>query len=271
MQTTIITSKKSWKGIFSELWEYKEVFIFLGWRDILVQYKQTVLGIAWVLIRPLLTVAIFTIIFSRIAGIESHGAPYPLLVFSGMLAWQFFADMLTFGSNCFLANQQLVSKVYFPRLLLPASRVLCSLVDFGIAFGFYIILSLIRYQMFPPLKFLTFPIFLVWLILVAFSVSLLFASLIVCYRDFRHVIPFATQLGVYITPVGFSLSMAPKYVQYILALNPLTGIINGFRYALLGEPLVPGVLAVSVVMTIICMIISIIYFKSVEGTFADKI
>ena len=271
MQTTIITAKKSWKGIFSELWEYREVFIFLGWRDILVQYKQTVLGVAWVLIRPLLTVAIFTIIFSRIAGIQSTGIPYPLLVFSGMLAWQFFADMLTFGSNCFLANQQLVSKVYFPRLLLPASRILCSLVDFGIAFGFYIILALVRYQQLPPLQFLFFPIFVAWLILVSFSVSLLFASLIVCYRDFRHVIPFAAQLGIYITPVGFSLSMAPTYVQYILAFNPLTGVINGFRYALLGEQLVPGVVAVSLCMTVIFLAVSIMYFKSVEGTFADKI
>ena len=271
MQTTVITSKKSWKGIFSELWEYREVFIFLGWRDILVQYKQTVLGVAWVLIRPLLTVAIFTIIFSRIAGIESSGSPYPLVVFSGMLAWQFFADMLTFGSNCFLANQQLVSKVYFPRLLLPASRVLCSLVDFSIAFIFYVLLSVIRYQTLPPITIVFFPIFLFWLIIVAFSVSLLFASLIVCYRDFRHVIPFAAQLGIYLTPVGFSLSIAPQYVQYILALNPLTGVINGFRYVLLGEQLVPGVLLISIAMTGILMALSIMYFKSVEGTFADKI
>ena len=267
----IITPTKTWKDIFSELWEYREVFIFLGWRDILVQYKQTVLGIAWVLIRPLLTVAIFTIIFSRIAGIESVGTPYPLLVFSGMLVWQFFADMLTFGSNCFLANQQLVSKVYFPRLLLPASRVLCSLVDFGVAFTFYLILSFVRYGIYPSVTFLTLPLFFCWLVIVAFSVSLLFASLIVCYRDFRHVIPFAAQLGIYITPVGFSLAMAPVYVRYILALNPLTGVINGFRYALLGEALEPIVLMISLGMTLFVCVASIVYFKSVEGVFADKL
>ncbi len=267
----IITSKKSWKNIISELWDYREVFIFLGWRDILVQYKQTSLGVAWVILRPLLTVTIFTVIFSRIAGIDSQGAPYPLMVFSGMLVWQFFADMLTFGSNCFLANQQLISKVYFPRLLLPASRVLCSLVDFCIAFTFYILLSVIRYHVIPPINFFLLPIFLLWLVVFAFSISLFSASLIVCYRDFRHVIPFATQLGVYITPVGFSLSMAPRYVQYILACNPLTGIINGFRYALFGELLVPEVIGISLLMTLVCAVFSIVYFKSVEGAFADKI
>ena len=267
----IITPTKTWKDIFSELWEYREVFIFLGWRDILVQYKQTILGIAWVLIRPLLTVVIFTIIFSRIAGIESAGTPYPLLVFSGMLVWQFFADMLTFGSNCFLANQQLVSKVYFPRLLLPASRVLCSLVDFSVAFIFYLILSWVRYGIYPSFKFLALPIFFCWMVIVAFSVSLLFASLIVCYRDFRHVIPFATQLGIYITTVGFSLTMAPLYVRYILALNPLTGIINGFRYVLLGELLEPTILLISFLVTVFLCALSIVYFKFVEGTFADKL
>ncbi len=267
----IITSKKSWKDILFELWDYREVFIFLGWRDILVQYKQTSLGVAWVLLRPLLTVTIFTVIFSRIAGIDSQGIPYPLMVFSGMLVWQFFADMLTFGSNCFLANQQLISKVYFPRLLLPASRVLCSLVDFFIAFTFYIFLSVIRYHVIPPVQFFLFPIFLLWLMIFTFSISLFSASLIVCYRDFRHVIPFATQLGVYITPVGFNLFMAPKYVQYILGCNPLTGIINGFRYVLFGEILVPEVIIISFVMTLVCIGVSAIYFKSVEGTFADKV
>ena len=201
------------------------------------------------------------IIFSKIAGIDSSGTPYPLLVFSGMLVWQFFADMLTFGSNCFLANQQLISKVYFPRLLLPASRVLCSFVDFGIAFIFYLILSVFRYQFLPSLAIFLLPIFLVWLIIIAFSISLFFASLIVQYRDFRHIIPFATQLGIYLTPVGFSLFMAPKYVQYILACNPLTGVINGFRYALLGEQLEPIVLGISLGVTVLFICVSMFYFK----------
>ena len=271
MKTIIITQKKSWKDVFSELWDYREIFIFLGWRDILIHYKQTVFGIAWVVLRPLLTVIIFTVIFSRIAGIESQGAPYPLLVFSGMLVWQFFADMLTFGSNCFLANQQLVSKVYFPRLLLPASRLLCSLVDFGIAFGFYLLLSIFRYRYMPSFAILTLPFFIIWLLVVSLAASLFFASLVVCYRDFKHIIPFFIQLGVYVTPVGFSLFIAPSYIQYVLALNPLTGIINGFRYALLGEPLVPVVLVISLFITLLLIVMSLFYFKSVEGTFADKI
>ena len=219
MQETIITSHKSWRELLSELWEYREIFLFLGWRDILVHYKQTVVGIVWVVLRPLLTVLIFTIVFSRIAGIESSVAPYPLIVFSAMLAWQFFVDMLTYASNSFLANEQLVSKVYFPRVILPASRMLCSLVDFCISFLFYILLSLVRYQFVPPVQILLFPLFVLWIIAISFSVSLLFASLIVRYRDFRHIVPFVTQLGLYCTSVGFSLSMVPPQLVIFLGIN----------------------------------------------------
>lgn len=271
MQETIITPHKSWKELVVELWEYREVFLFLGWRDILVHYKQTAIGIVWVILRPLLTVMIFTIIFSRIAGIESSLAPYPLIVFSAMLAWQFFVDMLTYASNSFLANQQLVSKVYFPRIILPASRALCSLVDFGVSFFFYLVLSIVRYQFLPPKQIILFPLFLGWLILISFSVSLLFASLIVRYRDFRHIVPFVTQLGLYCTSVGFSLEMVPKQLLLFLGLNPLVGVINGFRWTLLGESLEMGTLAVSLVMTLLITLISLFYFKATQDTFADAL
>lgn len=269
MQETIITSRKSWKELAQELWEYKEVFLFLGWRDILVHYKQTSIGIAWVILRPLLTVAIFTIIFSRIAGIESSVAPYPLIVFSAMLAWQFFVDMLVYASNSFLANEQLVSKVYFPRIILPASRILCSGVDFVVALVFYFALSLLRYQFIPPKQIILFPLFFAWLVVVSLSVSLLFASLIVKYRDFRHIIPFVSQLGLYCTSVGFSLSMVPKKLIMLLGLNPLVGIINGFRWTLLGEPLQIGTIIVSFCVTCILTVISLWYFKIAQDTFAD--
>lgn len=271
MQETIIASRKSWKELTQELWDYREVFFFLGWRDILVHYKQTSIGIAWVILRPLLTVAIFTIIFSRIAGIESSVAPYPLIVFSAMLAWQFFADMLVYASNSFLANEQLVSKVYFPRIILPASRILCSGVDFTVALIFYFALSLLRYQFLPPKQIILFPLFFGWLVVVSLSVSLLFASLIVKYRDFRHIIPFVSQLGLYCTSVGFSLSMVPKKLILLLGLNPLVGVINGFRWTLLGEPLQFGTMFISLVVTLIFGIVSLWYFKIAQNTFADAL
>ncbi len=271
MQETIITSRKSWKELVRELWNYKEVFLFLGWRDILVHYKQTSIGIAWVVLRPLLTVTIFTVIFSRIAGIESSVAPYPLIVFSAMLAWQFFVDMLVYASNSFLANEQLVSKVYFPRIILPASRILCSSVDFGVSFIFYLFLSLLRYQFMPPKQIVLFPFFFGWLAFVSLSTSLMFASLIVKYRDFRHIIPFVSQLGLYCTSVGFSLSMVPKKLVLFLGLNPLVGVINGFRWTLLGESLQLESMIVSLTVTVVFGIISLWYFKVAQDTFADAL
>jgi len=271
MQETIISSKKSWRMMLDELWDYREVFLFLGWRDILVHYRQTVIGVVWVLMRPLLTVAIFTIIFSRIAHIPSSGAPYPLVVFAAMLAWQFFADTLTYGSNSFVVNVELVSKVYFPRLILPASRILCSLVDFAIGFFFYLVLAVVRYHQLPSVKILWLPLFGIWLCLFSFVVSLLFATMIVRYRDFRHILPFVVQLGIYCTPVGFELSAVPVGLRYLLALNPLSAIINGFRYSLLSEPLYAGPLVVSVLVTIIAAVVAFTYFKKAEEHFADLI
>ena len=271
MNETIITSSKSWKDVWQELWDYKEVFLFLGWRDILVHYKQTVIGILWVVIRPLLTVVIFTVIFSKIAGIQTDGTPYALVVFVGMLAWQFFADTLTYGSHSFIANVPLVSKVYIPRLMLPASRLLCSFVDFSIVFLCYIFIAIFYYHVFFDFKILLLPIFLVWLGLFSFAVSLLFASLIVRYRDFRHIIPFAVQLGVYCTPVGFSLSMVPRNLQLLLALNPMTGITHGFRYCLISEKFCIEPLLISLMMSVLITMVSIVYFKSAEQQFADVI
>ncbi len=271
MNQTIITPSKNWKNFWQELWDYKEVFLFLGWRDILVHYKQTVIGVLWVVIRPLLTVAIFTIIFSKIAGISAGGAPYGLVVFVGMLAWQFFADTLTYGSHSFIGNVPLISKVYIPRLMLPASRLLCSSVDFLISFLCYQFIAIGYYHALPSIRILLLPLWFCWLGVFSFSVSLLFASLIVRYRDFRHTIPFVVQLGVYCTPVGFSLLVVPSQLQLLLALNPMTGIINGFRYSLLSESLCYKGLLLSLLVTIITSFVSIVYFKKAEQQFADVI
>jgi lipopolysaccharide transport system permease protein len=271
MNEILITSHKTWKTIFNELWKYREVFFFLGWRDILVHYKQTTIGILWVVLRPLLTVAIFTVIFSRIAGISGNGVPYALVVFAGMLPWQFFADSLTYGGLSFLSNVQLVSKVYFPRVMLPASRQLCSLVDFGVGFACYLLFSLGYYRFFPSVTVLYLPLFVVWLLVFSLSASLLFASLIVRYRDFRHILPFVVQLGMYCSPIGFSFSMVPQKLKLFLALNPMTGIVNGFRFCLLGEPFYGVAFMLSLGVTGILTFISVLYFKRAEGSFADLI
>ena len=271
MSEIIITSKKSWQSSLKELWDYKEVFFFLGWRDILVHYKQTAIGVLWVVLRPLLTVAVFTIIFSKIAGISSGSTPYALVVFSAMLAWQFFADMLTYASMSFLGNEQLISKVYFPRIMLPASRLLCASIDFFIAFACYALISLFWYRYIPPFTFFLLPFFCVWLGIFSLAISLLFATLIVRYRDFRHILPFVAQLGIYCTPVGFSFSMVPHALRLLLAINPLSGIINGFRWCLLGEPLYFECLFISLLVTGLSAAISIGYFKSAEEHFADII
>lgn len=271
MNEIIISPKKSWKTLLHELWEYREVFFFLGWRDILVQYKQTVIGIVWIVVRPLLTVAIFTIIFSKIAGIPSKNVPYALLVFSGMLVWQFFADTLVHASHSFLTNAQLISKTYFPRVMLPASRLLCSVVDLTIAFIFYLAISIGYYRVIPAAQFFLLPFFVLWLSVISLGLSLIFAPLIVRYRDFRHIIPFFIQLGVYCTPVGFSLSIVPERLQLLVALNPLSGVINGFRFCLFNEPLYILPLLISLFITVGLSVGSVMYFKRSEEFFADLI
>jgi lipopolysaccharide transport system permease protein len=271
MNEIIITSRKSWQSSLKELWDYKEVFFFLGWRDIIVHYKQTAIGVLWVILRPILTVAVFTIIFSKIAGISSGRIPYALIVFAAMLAWQFFADMLAYASLSFLGNEQLISKVYFPRIMLPASRLLCAGVDFGIAFFCYLLIAVVRYHYMPSVTIFFLPLFAVWLAVFSLTTSLLFATLIVRYRDFRHILPFVTQLGIYCTPVGFSFSMVPHSLRLLLSINPLAGIINGFRFCLLGEKVYGDSLLISLIVTLIISVVSIAYFKSAEEYFADII
>jgi len=269
MRETVITPHKSWKSFFTEIWDYREVLLFLGWRDILVHYKQTVIGIGWVILRPLLMVAIFTVIFAWIAKIESPGVPYPLIVFSGMIAWQFFADVVTFGSNSFLANQQLVSKVYFPRIILPASRVLCSLIDSLILLAFYLVLSRFRYGVTPSLSFFLLPLFLMWLAFFSLTISLLFAALIMQYRDFRHIVPFVVQASLYCTTVGFSIWFVPQNLRWGLALNPLVGVINGLRFCLFNEVFSWPTMFISCGVTVLCAVLSFSYFQRVQDSFAD--
>ncbi|HEY9692528.1 MAG TPA: ABC transporter permease [Oculatellaceae cyanobacterium] len=263
------TERQYWK----DLWLYRELFYFLAWRDILVRYKQTVIGIAWALIRPFLTMVVFTVVFGQIAKLPSEGnAPYPILVFSAMLPWQFFATALSECSNSLLTNSNLISKVYFPRLIVPASAVIVSFVDFLVS-GMILLGLMAWYNFVPTWRILTLPVF----ILIAFAASmgagLWLAALNVKYRDFRYVIPFIIQLGLYISPVGYSSSRINEQWRLLYSINPMVGVIDGFRWAILGGEsrlYLPG-FTLSLLLVALSCVMGIWYFRKTERTFADVI
>lgn len=256
-----------------ELWRYQELFFFLTWRDILVRYKQTVIGIAWSAIRPLLTMLVFTFIFGKLAGFPSEGgAPYPILVFAAMLPWQFFASALAEASNSLVGNAGMVSKVYFPRLVIPASAVLVSLVDFLISFGLLLLLML-GFQFIPSARILLLPGFLLLALIAVLGAGFWLAALNVKYRDFRFIVPFIVQFGLYISPVGFSSSVVPEEWRLLYSLNPLVGVIDGFRWAIIGGDsslYLPG-FAVSVLVSAALFIYGLWFFRRTERQFADVI
>lgn len=268
----VIEPKKSSGTFLKELWAYRELFYFLAWRDILVRYKQTIIGIAWALIRPLLTMIVFTIIFGKIAKLPSGGAPYPIMVFAAMLPWQFFATSFAESGNSLIANANMISKVYFPRLVMPVSAVIVSFVDFLISFVILLILML-WYGFVPEVRIVMLPLF----VLIAFAASmaggLWIAALNVRYRDFRYIIPFIVQFGLYISPVGFTSSIVPEKWRLLYSLNPMVGVIDGFRWAILGgdyQLYWPGFL-LSLTLVGIILATGIVYFRKTEKTFADVI
>jgi lipopolysaccharide transport system permease protein len=262
------TEGQYWKDI----WHYRELFYFLAWRDILVRYKQTVIGIAWSLIRPLLTMVVFTVIFGKLAKLPSEGVPYPVLVFVALLPWQFFANSFSESSNSLIGNANLLSKVYFPRIILPVSTVIVSLVDFFISFIFLAAL-MIWYQFLPDWRIITLPFFLILASLASFGFGLWIAALNVKYRDFRYVVPFFIQFGLYVSPVGFSSSIIPGKWRLLYSINPMVGVIDGFRWALLGQNIQlywPGFL-LSIGLTLLIFLSGLRYFRKTERTFADVI
>ena len=270
----VIEAGRAEQQYWRDLWRYRELFYFLAWRDILVRYKQTAVGVAWALVRPLLTMLVFTVIYSKVAGLTS-AIPYALLVFAALLPWQFFSMALSEASNSLIGNANLISKVYFPRLIVPAGAVITSLVDFVISF--VILLGLMLwYRFLPGWQFLTLPLWTVWAFLVALGPGLYITALNVKYRDFRYVIPFIVQFGLYVSPVGFSsavLSDRLHISRALYSLNPVVGVIDGFRWAIGGssEPLyLPG-LAVSAVVTVFFLWLGVWYFRKMERTFADVI
>jgi len=268
----VLEAGRTERQYWQDLWRYRELLYFLAWRDILVRYKQTVMGLAWALIRPFLTMVVFTVLFGYLAKLPSEGAPYPILVFSGMLPWQFFANALGECSNSLLSNANLISKVYFPRLIVPMSSVVVSFVDFMIS-GM-ILLGLMAWHNFvPDWRILTLPLFIGVAFAASMGVGLWFAALNVEYRDFRFIVPFIVQLGLYISPVGFSSSIIPEQWRLLYSLNPMVGVIDGFRWAIIGgESKIywPG-FALSLGLVLLLLLSGIWYFRKMERTFADVI
>lgn len=255
-----------------ELWRYRELFLFLAWRDILVRYKQTAIGIAWSVLRPLATMLVFTVVFGRVAKLPSHGVPYPIMVFTAMLPWQFFANGLSESSNSLIDNANLLSKVYFPRLIVPASAIIVSLVDFIIS---AVLLGAVMawYHFVPNPRIVLLPLFLMMAFFAAFGAGLWLSALNVEYRDFRYVVPFLVQLGLYISPVGFSSMIVPQQWRSFYFLNPMVGVIDGFRWAILGDayPVYwPGFL-VSALLVATLLGGGILYFRRMERSFADVV
>jgi lipopolysaccharide transport system permease protein len=256
-----------------DLWLYRELFYFLAWRDILVRYKQTVIGIAWAIIRPFITMVVFTVVFGKLAKLPTpNTVPYALLVFAAMLPWQFFATSMSEASTSLIGNANLISKIYFPRLVVPASSVITSFVDFVITLAMLFVL-MVWYQFLPDWRILCLPLFILLAFGASFGIGLWLCALNVEYRDFRYIVPFMVQFGLYISPVGFSSTVVPEQWRWLYSLNPMVGVIDGFRWAILrGETHLDGlaVLTSLAITTVLCLS-GIWYFRRTERTFADVI
>ena len=270
--TLVIEAGRTERHYWHDLWRYRELFYFLAWRDILVRYKQTVIGLAWALIRPFLTMVVFVFVFSKLAKLPSEGAPYPILVFAALLPWQFFANAFTEAGNSLISNANMISKVYFPRLVVPASAVIVSFVDFLIS-GMILVGLMIWYGFAPDWRIITLPLFIFIAFAAAMGAGLWTAALNVKYRDFRYIIPFVVQFGLYVSPVGFSSSIVPEQWRLLYSLNPMVGVIDGFRWAILGGDTRlywPGFI-LSLILVMVILVTGIVYFRKTEKTFADVI
>ena len=269
---TLIHPSRGWISLkLSELWEYRELLYFLTWRDIKVRYKQTAIGVAWAVIQPFFAMVIFSIFFGQLAKIPSDGIPYPIFAYCALLPWQLFSHALNESSNSLVANQGLITKVYFPRLIIPVAPVLAGLVDFGIAF-LVLIGMMLYYGIMPTFAVFTIPLFLILAVATALSVGLWLSALNVEYRDVRYTIPFLTQFWLFATPVAYPSSLVPESWRALYGLNPMAGVVEGFRWALLGKAEGPGtLLVVSVMVVIILFIGGLYYFRRMEKTFADVV
>ncbi len=270
---TVIEPGRQELNYWRDLWRYRELFYVLAWRDVAVRYKQTVIGAAWAVIRPFLTMVIFTVVFGRIAKLPSDGtAPYPLMVFAGMLPWTFFSTALSDASGSLIGNSNLISKVYFPRLIVPSATVVVAFVDFLISFTI-LVGMMVWYRFLPGWQLALLPLFILLAAIASIGPALWMTALNVKYRDFRYVIPFVVQLGLYVSPVGFSSQVVPEQWRMLYSLNPMVGVIDGFRWCILGgqsELYLPGIMA-SIVVAAFFLWFGIRRFRKTEASFADLI
>lgn len=254
-----------------DLWTYRELIFFMVWRDIKVRYKQTLLGAAWAVIQPVLTMLIFNFVFGTVAKVPTEGIPYPIFSYTALLPWGLFATALNNASRSLTANQNMITKIYFPRLVLPLASVLGGLVDFGIAFLILIAL-MIYYHITPTAAVWSLPLFMVLVLITALGVALWLSAINVQYRDVNYVLPFLTQFWLFLTPVAYSAKVISAKWQMVYSLNPMAGVVNGFRWALLGTNTGPGLnMAISVAIALTFLVSGLFYFRSMERTFADTI
>ncbi len=269
----ILEAGRTERNYWSDLWSYRELFAILAWRDVAVQYKQTVIGVAWAVIRPLLTMIIFTVVFGTLAKLPSEGsAPYPVMVMAGMLPWFLFSTILSQAANSLVSNSNLIGKVYFPRLIVPAASSIVALVDFAVTFVLLLGLMVIL-GFFPSWQILLLPFFVVLAVFAALGPALILASLNVRYRDFRFIVPFIVQFGMYVSPVGFASSVVPDNLRLIYSMNPVVGVIDGFRWCLLGgqaQIYWPG-FALSLLLVAFFLWLGVRTFRATEKTFADLV
>jgi lipopolysaccharide transport system permease protein len=270
----IIEPGRSEKNYWKDLWRFRELFYILSWRDIKVRYKQTTIGILWAVIRPLLTMVVFTFVFGKVAKMEAHSiVPYSIIVFAALLPWQFFSNSLTESSNSLVGNTNLITKVYFPRMIIPASSVITSFIDFLISFCILLILFVL-YKYAPPVQIFAIPIFWIMAFLASFGPGLYLTALNVKYRDFRYIIPFIVQFGLFISPVGYNSAEIPEKYQWLYALNPMVGVIDGFRWCIVKgapNPLLRYPFYISLGVTLLFIFLSIYQFRKMEKNFADLI
>ncbi len=273
LKKSVFEAGRSQAHYWQDIWRYRELFYFLAWRDILVRYKQTIMGVAWAVLRPLTTMIVFTIIFERFARFPSEGeTPYAIMVFAALLPWQFFSNSLIQITVSLVGNAGLISKIYFPRLIIPTSTIIVGLVDFMISFTI-LGLMMVWYQFYPDWRILTLPLFLLLVVTTTLGLGVWFSALNVKYRDLHNMVPVLVQLGLYFSPIGFSSTIVPDKWRPLYSLNPMVGVIDGFRWALNGgesQPYWPGIIF-SAFMSMLILWFGLKYFRKVERTFADLI
>ena len=272
LQVTRIRPSRGWVSLkLGEVWEYRELLFFLVWRDIKVRYKQTVLGAAWAIIQPFMTMVVFSLFFGKLGKIPSEGVPYPIFAFAALVPWTFFATGLGQGANSLVGSQNLIKKVYFPRLVIPIASVLSGVVDFALAF-LVLLGMMVFYGIYPTVNVLWLPLLLLLALVTALGVSLWLSALNVQFRDIRYTVPFLTQFWLFATPIAYPSSLLPEPWRTVYGLNPMAGVVEGFRWALMGTDTQPGpMILVSTVAAVTLLVSGAFYFRRMEKSFADVV